>query len=106
MNKEIKRNLLSPSMWLRIMYMVIFLVVGYLLLHLMIIIAMIQTVSNLITGKSIEPVWVFSRGLNQYLLQIVDFLTFRAEEKPFPFLDWPGYERKKPAVTKDEDGEV
>ena len=103
MNKDIKRNLLSPSMWLRMMYMVIFLVVGYLLLHLMIIIAIIQTISNLITGKAIEPIWEFSRGLNQYLLQIMDFLTFRAEERPFPFLDWPGYERKGSTVIKNED---
>jgi hypothetical protein len=31
----------------------------------------------------------FGRSMGRYLRQVIDFLTFAAEEIPFPFNDWP-----------------
>lgn len=86
---EIKQNLLSTSLWLRIFYMVIFYIVAKVVWLLIMLIAVVQTLSNLVTGKVIQPIWIFSYHLNAYMLQIFDFLIFRCNSKPFPFSDWP-----------------
>lgn len=100
---DIKQHLFSRALWLRIVYMVIFYVVSKVLWILIMLIAVIQALSNLITGKVIEPVWEFSYGLNAYMLQIFDFLSFRSEDKPFPFADWPSKEKNNFSVSDEEE---
>ncbi len=100
--QEIKQNFLSKELWLRIVYMVIFYLVSKVLWLLIILIAVVQALASLVTGKVIEPVWEFTFTLNAYMLQIFDFLTFRSEEKPFPFSDWPA-KRHQPIDVNQED---
>ena len=101
---DIKQHFFSRTLWLRIIYMIVFYVVSKVLWMLIMLIAIVQALSNLITGKVIEAVWEFSGGLNAYMLQIFDFLAFRSEEKPFPFSDWP-CEKKSEFSTSDEKSE-
>lgn len=32
----------------------------------------------------------FSASLSRYIYQILEFVTFRSDTKPFPFADWSG----------------
>ena len=89
MNDQLKNNFLSTSLWLRIFYMIIFYVVSKVVVFLILLITVVSTLGKLVTGQLIQPIYNFSHGLNLYLLQIIEFLTFRIEDKPFPFSDWP-----------------
>ncbi len=76
--------------WLRGIFMLIFFaIVYYFIILLIAAIALFQFGSVLFTGKL--NVWLldFGRSLSTYSQQIVSFLTYNSEQKPFPFSNWP-----------------
>lgn len=75
--------------WIRSAYMLLFMVVGYVLLFLTYAIAIFQFFANLITNKPNQRLFVFSQDLNKYFHQIMQFITYNSEIKPYPFSDWP-----------------
>jgi len=89
MNKSLKEKLLAKDKWIRGLLMLLFLIFKYLTSSLINVIIVFQFVSNLITDKPNSKLLSFSKNLNSYLLQIVNFLTFNSHTKPFPFADWP-----------------
>lgn len=91
---NIKQNLFSPALWIRILYMIVFYFVSKLAFMLVVLITIIQALYKLITGNILQPAWEFSHSLNSYILQIIDFLTFCTEDKPFPFSNWPPTNKK------------
>ena len=89
MDEKLKKNLMSESLWLRILYMVIFYLVSQVAIMLVAVLAVAQALFNLVTGKPNLNLQEFSIGLNRYLYQILCFLTFNSDKKPYPFTDWP-----------------
>ena len=51
--------------------------------------AVLQFGFQFILGESNDKVASFSRCLNKYIFQVLQFVTLNQEEKPFPFSDWP-----------------
>ncbi len=86
---SVKEHLLSESIWIRILYMVLFWLAGHLVIAMVILIAVLQGVLVLFTGQPNLSLQEFSLALNRYLYQMANFLTFNSETKPFPFSDWP-----------------
>ena len=90
---EIVDNIKQPSVWIRILFMVVFGVASYvLILPLIIILSIAQTLFVLITGETNENLKYFSASLELYVSQLFKFLTYLEEEKPFPFSDFPEVE--------------
>lgn len=76
--------------WLRGIFMLIFFAIAhYFIILLIAAIALFQFGSVLFTGQL--NVWLldFGRSLSTYSQQIVSFLTYNSEQKPFPFSEWP-----------------
>lgn len=88
--RPLEENVKSRSTWLRLFFMVV--------------IALLYGVSRIVVGAVvlIQFFWVlftaetnpnllrFGQQLATYTYQIVRYLTFNTEERPFPFdLDWP-----------------
>jgi hypothetical protein len=48
-----------------------------------------QFVSMLVSGKINERLLELGESLGLYSYQIIRFLTYNTEEKPFPFAEWP-----------------
>jgi hypothetical protein len=86
---NLKEKLLVKDKWLRGLFMLFFIVIKYLVSWLIILIVLFQFVVDLLMGKPNDKLMAFTKHLNSYLLQIVNFLTFNSEEKPFPFANWP-----------------
>lgn len=89
MNDEIKKKLMVKEKWLRALFMLLFFIIGYILVGLICLIAVFQFIWDLFAVYPNEKVLVFSKQLNSYAYQIVNFLTYNSEEKPFPFNHWP-----------------
>tara|TARA_R110002073_G_scaffold252940_2_gene415512 strand:- start:65 stop:571 length:507 start_codon:yes stop_codon:yes gene_type:complete len=90
---EIVDNIKQPSVWVRVLFMIVFGVASYLLLiPLIIILSIAQVAFALITGEVNANLKYFSASLDLYVSQIVRFLTSLSEEKPFPFSDFPQVE--------------
>lgn len=83
-------NVRQPSVWIRIVFMLGFAVVLYaILLPIIVVLTVVQALFSVFTGESNENLRYFSMALEQYVSQIIKFLTYNSESKPFPFSDFP-----------------
>jgi len=73
----------------RVLFMVLMALAYYVTGTVIFIVTVIQIVMVLLTDAPIERLVVFGRSLASYMRQIVNYLTFVTEDKPFPFSDWP-----------------
>lgn len=89
MSDAVRDNILSPAQWLRILYMVIFAVVSWALGIVLTVLIVLQALFSLVTGKDNENLRQLGGSLSKYYYQILLFLTYKSEEKPFPFAPFP-----------------
>lgn len=83
--EQIKANLMSSTFWVRILFMLIFALVLWALWLAVIVICVVQTIIVLITGEINDQLQKLGAIAAVYLGQIVNFMLFVTEEKPFPF---------------------
>ena len=94
MNQEdIKNNLKNKNSWLRAFYIMLF-VLFYSLAEIVLMAAVLfQVAVNILTGKVNEKVLSFSRVLTKYIYDVLKYITFQNDERPFPFAEWPSSEQ-------------
>ena len=87
---EVVDNLREPNSWVRLVFMIVFGVVLYVIIAPVILIIVIaQALFTLFTGSPNTNLKDFSNVLSQYISQILKFLLYGVEDKPFPFTDFP-----------------
>ncbi len=101
---NLKNNFLSESIWIRILYMLLYWIAGHIAIALILLIAVVQAVLSLVTGQPNLNLQEFSLGLNRFLYQTGCFLTFNSDSKPFPFSDWPAAEHAEVSDRDAPDG--
>lgn len=84
MDKNLKEKLRAKDKWLHGLFTVFLLIAKSILSCLINITKLFQLVVNFIYDKPHDRLLGFSSRLNNYLLQIVNFLTFSSIQ-PFPF---------------------
>ena len=88
MDDEIRANVTSPDTWLRLLLIIFFAFVANVLMWLVWIVAGVQFIWSLLTGKTNENLDEFSTLLVAYLTSIFEYLVYRNDTKPFPFSPW------------------
>jgi len=92
--------------------MAIFAGIYYIALLVAGVVIFLQFGFMLLTGKLNEQLLVLGQSLSIYLSQILLYLTYSTEEKPFPFQAWPVPEesiynvdllQKKPLYRREDD---
>ncbi len=89
---EVKRNLLSLDQWLRMLLMACYLVVAWVVGVVLVVIMIAQTLVVLITAELNTNLQRFGAVAAAYLYQIVIYLVYGTDDKPFPFSPLPGSE--------------
>jgi Domain of unknown function (DUF4389) len=89
MNTELKKKLTATDKWLRLLFMVIYLVVNYVAQFIIWALAAVQFIFALLTGSANHNLLSFTRGLNAFCYQILQYATYNSQEKPYPFGNWP-----------------
>jgi hypothetical protein len=89
MDESVKTNVTKGETWMRLVYMVLFAIVLNVAEVVVAVIAVVQFVSKLFSGQINQQLAEFGEGLSIYFRQIIAFLTFRTDDKPFPFAPWP-----------------
>lgn len=79
----------EESIWLRLVFMVLFAIVFNIAEFVLAVTAVVQFVCKAITGKVLTQGLVFGQNLATYVYEIMMFLTFRTDEMPWPFAPWP-----------------
>ena len=85
----VKENVKNPDVWLRGLFILIFAVILYFAIILVWLVVVFQFVTKLLTGDLNRQLADFSGGLMRYISLILGYITFQADEKPFPFSSWP-----------------
>lgn len=88
-NEQLKSNLTSSKHWLRLIFMLLFAAVLQLASLIMWILVIVQFFFSLITGENNQHLRRFGHSLSTYIYDVLKFLCYSSEEKPFPFADWP-----------------
>ena len=101
MTDEIKKNVKRRGIWLRLLYMIV-LVVAFNVAEFVIgVVVVFQFLTSLLTGAPNVQLLNLGRVVANYLRDIIAFLTFTTEDKPYPFAPWPdGAETAKPKAAK------
>ena len=85
----IKENASRTDTWIRALFMVIYGVIFCILCGIIGLLVLIQFITKVITGQLIDDLSEFSPKLTDYALQILIFLTFQSDDKPWPFTSTP-----------------
>jgi len=102
MEKNWKDNLQSESFWLRSLFMLLFFIVYRIVDLVVLLVAVCQWFYVLLTGDANASLSRFAGGLANYVAQIINYLSYNSEEKPFPFNDWPTAETKVEGSIEDQ----
>ena len=89
MNQALKSNLTNGQTWMRLVYMIVFAAVFGVAQMVVAFVVLAQFAFKLFGGEVNPRLAEFGDGLAQYFRHIVSFMTFHAEDKPFPFAPWP-----------------
>ena len=87
---DMQKNLKSKSTWIRLVFMVVFYVLAGLAGMVASAVVILGFLWMLFTGEANRHLQRAGHGIAAYLYQIIQYLTYNSEQRPFPFdLDWP-----------------
>jgi hypothetical protein len=79
----------------RVFYTILFGVIGWITLWVFCCVVLIQFGFLLITGKVNKNLKEFNKEIGLFLFDMIKYLSFQSNQKPFPFRDWPYDESEK-----------
>jgi len=87
--KSLSDNIKSEKQWLRALFMLLFCLIYEIAKILIFFTAVLQFLFAIIGGKANDQLQRFGSSMAQYAHQIVRYLTYVDDKRPFPFSDWP-----------------
>lgn len=88
-----ERNLKSKSTWLRLVYMLVFGLLAWVATMVAAVVIVLGFFWVLFTGERNSGLASAGQSIATYLFQIVRYLTYNSEQRPFPFdAAWPSAE--------------
>ncbi|HSR63323.1 MAG TPA: DUF4389 domain-containing protein [Gammaproteobacteria bacterium] len=103
---DVKENVKNTDTWLRGLLILLFGCIFYVAFWIIWLLVIFQFVYKLITGNLNNEVAKVCGNLTDYVLQILRYVTFRSEFRPFPFNPWPGKSDESDTVSPVEESEV
>ena len=99
---SVKEHAKNPDVWIRGLFILIFAVIFYVLYIVIWLLVIIQFITKVVTGNLNDNLSEFSAGATRYAFQILLYITFQSEERPFPFSPWPQADKSLPAASSGE----
>ncbi|MEN8133825.1 MAG: DUF4389 domain-containing protein [Pseudomonadota bacterium] len=94
MNDKKTESYKDRSVWLRGLYMLIFVFFLGVVKFVAFVVILFQFLTVLFTAETNKKLVRFGQSLSTYQYQIMMFLTYNSEEHPFPMGEWPEGEIK------------
>ena len=73
----------------RALYTLLYLLIGRFISMVLFVIAITQYIYSWLTGAPNEKILIFTADLGEYTKQLVSYVGFNTDEKPWPVGDWP-----------------
>ena len=100
---DLERHITAKATWLRFLFMVVFGLLYGLSRLVIAAVVVIQFFHVLLSGETNSQLKTFGRSLAIYTFELVEYLTFNSDIKPFPLgADWPqDLPLGQPAATEE-----
>ena len=96
-------NLKQGSAWVRVILMIAFAVVLYVIIPAIVLVLMLtQTLFVFITGDSNDNLRVLGTALSRYIFEVLQFLSYASDNRPFPFSAFPSVENDDFSFNTEE----
>lgn len=89
MNDEITETYKDRSVWLRGLYMLVFMFFLGVAKFVTLVVVVFQFLTVLFSAETNKKLLRFGQSLSTYHYQVMMYLTYNSEERPFPIGDWP-----------------
>ena len=89
MDQSIKENVTQESTWMRLVYMVLFVVIFNIGEFVITVVVVVQFLFKLFSGRVNKNLSALGGALATYIREIIAYLTFHTDEMPYPFGPWP-----------------
>ncbi|MFC2073332.1 DUF4389 domain-containing protein [Campylobacterota bacterium] len=86
---EIETNEQKKSGLSRALYILLYLVIGRFISMVLFVIAITQYIYIWLTDEPNDKILHFTEDLAEYTKQLVSYVGFNTDEKPWPVGDWP-----------------
>lgn len=87
--EEIETNERERPGLARALYILLYLIIIRLISMVLFVIAITQYIYSWLTGEPNDKILYFTEGLAEYSKQLVSYVGFNTDEKPWPVGDWP-----------------
>lgn len=98
---SVQENAKNVDTWLRGLFILIFGVIFYFLYIVIWLLVIFQFLTKVITGNLNDNLSNLSVGLTRFASQILLYITFQSEVRPFPFSPWPEDDTRADAALAD-----
>ncbi len=79
----------NADLFSRVFYTILFCFIGWMTLWVFTFVVLIQFGFLLITGQVNKNLKGFNKEIGLFLFDMIKYLSFQSNIKPFPFRDWP-----------------
>lgn len=79
----------SSGIWRRLLFMLLFGFLYGISRVVVCAVVVVQFICIVFTSKANDDLLTFGQSLSTYTYQILHYLTFNSEERPFPIAEWP-----------------
>ena len=90
MDQSLKRHLTRRETWLRGLFIILFAVIYGIAEVVLWAVVLFQFLATLFTGERNARLLRFGAELSAFLYQVLLFVTFNRDQRPWPFDAWPG----------------
>ena len=74
---------------IRFLFVILFAAIYSVTEIVLVTLVVLQFGFKLVTCETNSKLGAFSKNINRYIFQLLQFVTFNQDEKPFPFSEWP-----------------
>ena len=93
--EELKENFFNQGKWLRLLWIALFLFIYSWASVALYLFAVLQFLFNLINDSPNKSLVELASVFREWLVQIINFVTYQEKEKPYPFSEFPRIKGKK-----------
>ncbi len=90
MDPEFKQKVTAKPTWTRGLYILLFVIIYSIAEIVVYGVVVLQFLFSLFTGKCNDQLLILGKNLSTFIYQVLTYLTYNSDDKPYPFAPWPG----------------
>ena len=89
LNEDLKENVKDSGVWKRVFFMLLFGILYSVAEVVLVAVVVFQFLSVLFTRNKNDRLLDLGGDISTYIYQVLRYLTYNSEERPYPFSAWP-----------------